>query len=83
MGQQELASEAGQGMRAMIDASAAGRLGTPDDIAAAVAFLLGPELTFITGTDLLVDGGVVAALRSGRTKTARLTSERSAFPTGH
>jgi len=68
MGQQELASEAGQGMRAMIDASAAGRLGTPDDIAAAVAFLLGPESTFITGTDLLVDGGVVAALRSGRLK---------------
>jgi NAD(P)-dependent dehydrogenase (short-subunit alcohol dehydrogenase family) len=52
----------------MIDASAAGRLGTPDDIAAAVAFLLGPDSTFITGTDLLVDGGVVAALRSGRLK---------------
>jgi NAD(P)-dependent dehydrogenase (short-subunit alcohol dehydrogenase family) len=38
--------------------------GTPADIAAA-AFLLGPESTFITGTDLLLDGGAVAALRAG------------------
>ncbi|KFG77066.1 hypothetical protein FM21_13735 [Streptomyces mutabilis] len=38
----------------------------PDDIAAAAAFALGRDATFITGTDLLVDGGVVAALRSGR-----------------
>jgi NAD(P)-dependent dehydrogenase (short-subunit alcohol dehydrogenase family) len=37
------------------------RLGTPEDIAAAACFLLGPEASFITGTDLLVDGGVVAA----------------------
>jgi NAD(P)-dependent dehydrogenase (short-subunit alcohol dehydrogenase family) len=49
----------------MIEASAAGRLGTPDDIAAASAFLLGPDASFITGTDLLVDGGVIAAIRAG------------------
>lgn len=41
------------------------RLGTAADIAAATAFLLGPESAFITGTDVLVDGGVVAAVRSG------------------
>ncbi|NBM18527.1 SDR family oxidoreductase [Streptomyces sp. GC420] len=68
MGQQELEGESGKGMRAMIEASAARRVGTPGDIAEAVAFLLGPASTFITGTDLLVDGGVVAALRSGRLK---------------
>ena len=62
MGQEELASPLGDGMRSMIAASAAGRLGTPDDIAAAAAFLLGPDASFITGTDLLVDGGVTAAL---------------------
>ena len=28
--------------------------------------LLGPEAGFITGSDLLVDGGVIAALRAGR-----------------
>jgi NAD(P)-dependent dehydrogenase (short-subunit alcohol dehydrogenase family) len=66
MGQQELASDHGQAMRAMINVSGTGRLGTPDDIASVTAFLLGPESSFMTGTDLLVDGGVVAALRSGR-----------------
>ena len=64
MGQQELASPVGDGMRAMIAASATRRLGTPDDIAAATAFLLGPDASFITGTDLLVDGGVIAAVKA-------------------
>ena len=66
MGHQELESEVGPVMRAMIAASATARLGTADDIAAAAAFLLGPASSFITGTDLLVDGGVVAAIRAGR-----------------
>ena len=61
MGRSELASPLGEGMRAMVTASPAKRLGTPEDIAAAAAFLLGPEASFITGTDLLVDGGVMAA----------------------
>jgi NAD(P)-dependent dehydrogenase (short-subunit alcohol dehydrogenase family) len=65
MGQQELASPVGDGMRGMIAMSATGRLGTPDDIAAATAFLLGPDASFITGTDLLVDGGVIAAIKAG------------------
>jgi NAD(P)-dependent dehydrogenase (short-subunit alcohol dehydrogenase family) len=66
MGQQELASPTGGLMRNMIDSSGTGRLGTPDDIAIAAAFLLGPDATFITGTDLLVDGGVMGAVRSGQ-----------------
>ena len=65
MGQQELASPVGDGMRAMIAMSGTGRQGTPDDIAAATAFLLGPDASFITGTDLLVDGGVIAAVKAG------------------
>jgi NAD(P)-dependent dehydrogenase (short-subunit alcohol dehydrogenase family) len=65
MGHLELDSPVGQFMRDLVAASAVGRLGTPDEIAAAAAFLLGPEASFVTGTDLLVDGGVVAALRSG------------------
>ncbi|MDN3239163.1 SDR family oxidoreductase [Glycomyces tritici] len=66
MGRQELDGESGDQMRAMIAMSGTGRLGTPDDIAAAAAFLLGPDADFITGTDLLVDGGVVAAVRGMR-----------------
>lgn len=66
MAELEMASSTGDMLRPLITASPAGRLGTPDDIAAAAAFLLGPESGFITGTDLLVDGGVVATLRSGQ-----------------
>ena len=65
MGREELGGDSGQVMRAMVDASGTARSGTPFDIANAVAFLLGPESTFITGTDVLVDGGVVAAIRAG------------------
>ncbi len=70
MGQQELAGDSGTTMRAMIDASPAGRLGTPADIAAAAAFLLGPDSAFVSGTGLLVDGGVVATLRPDRPNRA-------------
>ena len=65
MGQQELEGASGAFMRAMVEASGTKRLGNPDDIAAAAAFLLGHEASFITGTDLLVDGGVIAAIRAG------------------
>lgn len=36
-----------------------GRLGTPEDIAAAFFFLAGPDASFINGAVLSVDGGVV------------------------
>lgn len=36
-----------------------GRLGTPDDIAAAVRFLAGPGAAYITGQVIVVDGGMV------------------------
>jgi NAD(P)-dependent dehydrogenase (short-subunit alcohol dehydrogenase family) len=67
MGALELGSAAGAIMRRMIESSGTGRIGTPDDIAAAVAFLVGPDSGFITGTDLLVDGGVVASRQPAST----------------
>lgn len=56
---------AGEGYQQMIDASAAQRVGTSEEIAEAAAFLLGEHAQFITGTDLLIDGGVIAAIRTG------------------
>jgi NAD(P)-dependent dehydrogenase (short-subunit alcohol dehydrogenase family) len=41
-----------------------GGFGAPDDIAAAVAFLLGPEARFCCGSVLFVDGGTDALLRA-------------------
>jgi NAD(P)-dependent dehydrogenase (short-subunit alcohol dehydrogenase family) len=38
----------------------AGRLATPEEVAAAVVFLAGPGATMITGTALPVDGGWTA-----------------------
>lgn len=66
MGQQELAGPSGDRMRKMIASSGTGRIGTPEDIAAAVEFLVSPAASFISGTDLLVDGGTVASLRYGK-----------------
>ncbi|MGB8982598.1 MAG: 3-oxoacyl-[acyl-carrier-protein] reductase [Anaerolineales bacterium] len=44
---------------AAIKATPMGRLGTPEDIAHAVAFLVSDEAAFITGQVLSVDGGMV------------------------
>ena len=35
-----------------------GRLGRPEEIAAAIAWLAGPEADYVTGTTLFVDGGM-------------------------
>lgn len=76
MGRLELSSESGGLMRAMVDNSGVRRIGTPEDIAAATEFLLGPAATFITGTDLLVDGGAVAAIQTGTIDLAAALAER-------
>ncbi|KQV32924.1 SDR family oxidoreductase [Massilia sp. Root335] len=57
----EFAGPRGPGYRRMIEASAAGRVGTPDEVANVAALLMGPEGGFISGSDFLIDGGVTAA----------------------
>jgi NAD(P)-dependent dehydrogenase (short-subunit alcohol dehydrogenase family) len=64
MGRLEDANE--PSMAGMVSASALQREGNPDELAAVVAFLVSDAASFITGTDILVDGGAVAAQRSGQ-----------------
>jgi NAD(P)-dependent dehydrogenase (short-subunit alcohol dehydrogenase family) len=61
----ELKGPRGAGYRRMIDLSPAGRAGTPDEIASLAALLMGPDGTFITGSDFLIDGGVTASFFYG------------------
>ena len=39
-----------------------GRVGRAEEVAAVVAFLLSDQASFVNGIDVLVDGGVCAAL---------------------
>ncbi|WP_377155300.1 SDR family NAD(P)-dependent oxidoreductase [Roseateles sp. UC29_93] len=47
----------------------AGRIGTPADVASAVLFLASDEASFITGTDLVVDGGLTSMAASALLST--------------
>ena len=63
MGAQEFAQS--EGKRRMFAASPLAREGTMPEIADAVEFLVSPRASFISGTDLLVDGGLSATLLAG------------------
>lgn len=65
LAQDEFAGPRGPGYRRMIEVSAAGRVGTADEVATVAALLMGPDGGFITGSDFLMDGGVTAAYRFG------------------
>jgi len=58
---EEKASTAGV-VEPMLERSAIGRLGRPEEIAAVAVFLCSPAASLIAGTDILVDGGQVAGL---------------------
>ncbi|MBE2294830.1 MAG: SDR family oxidoreductase [Phycisphaerales bacterium] len=57
----ELTGPRAEGYQRMIELSPVGRGGTPDEVGAVAALMMGPEGTFITGSDFLMDGGVTAA----------------------
>ncbi len=66
LARQEMTSPSAAIYFAMIEASPSKRMASAEEVAAAAAFLLGPEASFITGSDLLMDGGVIAAMKAGR-----------------
>ena len=57
----ELSGPRGDGYRKMIELCPVGRGGTPDEVGAVGALMMGPEGAFITGSDFLMDGGVTAS----------------------
>jgi NAD(P)-dependent dehydrogenase (short-subunit alcohol dehydrogenase family) len=61
MSQELLTGPGGAEFRALIDGSPARRAGTPDEVATVAALLLGPDGAFMTGSDVLIDGGLTAA----------------------
>jgi NAD(P)-dependent dehydrogenase (short-subunit alcohol dehydrogenase family) len=65
LSEKELAGDHSEGYGRMIRESAAGRVGTPDEVANVAALLMGPDGAFISGSDVLMDGGVTAAYRYG------------------
>ncbi len=56
----ELKGPRGEGYRKMIESSVAKRAGTPDEVGSVGALLMGPDGAFISGSDILMDGGVTA-----------------------
>jgi len=61
----ELNGPRGEGYRQMIESSVAKRAGTPDEVGNLAALLMGPDGTFITGSDFLMAGGVTATFWFG------------------
>ena len=57
----ELSGPRAEGYRRMLEVSPAGRAGTPDEVGNVGALLMGPDGGFITGSDILMDGGVTAS----------------------
>nr|WP_159465252.1 SDR family oxidoreductase [Scandinavium goeteborgense] len=58
-------AERGAFYQNMLSKSPAGRGGTPDEIGALAEFLFGLNGTYITGSDILIDGGATASYKYG------------------
>ena len=55
------ADDPGAARQALVNRQPMGRLGTPEEIATSVVYLASDDAAFVTGTALVIDGGLTAA----------------------
>lgn len=63
MGRQEFEQQ--PVMKEMLARTPLGRLGAPEEVAAVVGFLLSDEASFVSGIDVLIDGGMIQGMAAG------------------
>jgi NAD(P)-dependent dehydrogenase (short-subunit alcohol dehydrogenase family) len=63
MGRQELEQQ--PIMKEMLERTPLGRLGDPREVAAVVAYLVSDAASFVSGIDVLVDGGMIQGMAAG------------------
>lgn len=73
-GQQEAAEN--PRIAAWVEQTPVGRFGRADEVAAVAAFALSDDASFLSGIDLLVDGGVVAAVHGPKTDVTTSMTRR-------
>lgn len=74
------ASDPARARVALSKASALGRLGEADDAAWMIVYLISDESRFVTGSEMVVDGGTTARLAPGAAPRARACGEGQRCP---
>jgi NAD(P)-dependent dehydrogenase (short-subunit alcohol dehydrogenase family) len=60
-----------RGSKGLVENTALGRRGSPGELASVVNFLCGPDASYITGVDVVVDGGVMGGYLHHASREAR------------
>ena len=76
MGRQEFEQQ--PVMKDMLDATPLARLGEPSEVAAVVAYLVSDAASFVSGIDVLVDGGMMQGIAAGAHGLSDQTGSRLA-----